>query len=639
MKYLARYRKHPALLACLVATAALFSGPGRADSEPVTIFTARKIVTMEKSNPEAQAVAVRGKRIVAAGSLASVKASLGDTPYSIDTTFKDKVMMPGFIEQHMHPILGALTLSTEVIANEDWVLPGKTFKAATTPMQYRERLASADKALGDSKEWLYSWGYHKLWHGEVTRADLDKISSTRPIVVWQRSCHEFILNSAVIEALGLERSKMEGHGLASTQFNWEKGHWYENGAPELLLPALLPKLGAPPRMVAGLRLLVAYYHQKGITALNEPGVLLMPGLWDLYQKILGAPDTPFYSSFFPDARSQMNARLEGQDALANAEKTVAIGTEGKVAMVPRQIKLLADGAIVSQFMQMKDGYTDGHHGEWMMPPEALEKYGKLYWDAGYQLHIHVTGDLGLDVTLDMLERRMRENPRANHRTVIIHFPNSNEAQVERIARLGAIVSSNPYYPIGFANKYAQYGLGAKRAHVMTRNASVIRHGIPLSFHSDLPVAPSDPLFLAWSAVNRKTNEGNVVAPEQRICVHDALRAITIEAAYSWQRENDLGSIAPGKIANFTVLEQDPYKVKPTALKDIPLWGTVFEGRLFPIALPRKAAGTPDLRPLTSAVMNMEHQHVNGDSCGITRQILAVLDRHYAANGNPFATGE
>lgn len=174
---------------------------------------------------------------------------------------------------------------------------------------------------------------------------------------------------------------------------------------------------------------------------------------------------------------------------------------------------------------------------------------------------------------------------------------------------------------------------------MTRDASVIRHGIPLSFHSDLPVAPSDPLFLAWSAVNRKTNEGNVVAPEQRICVHDALRAITIEAAYSWQRENDLGSIAPGKIANFTVLEQDPYKVKPTALKDIPLWGTVFEGRLFPIALPRKAAGTPDLRPLTSAVMNMEHQHVNGDSCGITRQILAVLDRHYAANGNPFATGE
>lgn len=181
-------------------------------------------------------------------------------------------------------------------------------------------------------------------------------------------------------------------------------------------------------MVAGLRLLVAYYHQKGITALNEPGVLLMPGLWMSARKSSGHQSPSAAAS--PDARSQINARLEGQDALANAEKTVAIGTEGKVAIIYRQIKLLADGAIVSQFMQMKDGYTDGHHGEWMMPPEALEKYGKLYWDAGYQLHIHVTGDLGLDVTLDMLERRMRENPRANHRTVIIHFPNSNEAQVE-----------------------------------------------------------------------------------------------------------------------------------------------------------------------------------------------------------------
>ena len=89
--------------------------------------------------------------------------------------------MPGFIEQHMLPFLGAMTLITEVIANEDWILPGKTFKAATTPAQYRARLTAAHEALGASSQWLYSWGYHKLWHGALSRSELDKISRTRPI--------------------------------------------------------------------------------------------------------------------------------------------------------------------------------------------------------------------------------------------------------------------------------------------------------------------------------------------------------------------------------------------------------------------------------------------------------------------------
>ena len=596
-----------------------------------TIFIAKKIVTMERNNPEAQAVAVSGKRIVSAGSLTSVKAALGDRPYKIDETFKDKIVLPGFIEQHMHPLLGALTLITEVIANEDWELPGKTFKAASTPKEHQQRLSAANAALGNSKEWLYSWGYHQLWHGELTRAALDKISSTRPIIVWHRSCHEFFLNTVAIEALKLDRNAMTGHGLASQQFNWDKGHWWENGASELLFPAMMKPMASPQRMVTGLKQLVAYYHQKGVTALNEPGVLLVPGLWELYQKVLGGPDVPFYSTFFPDARSQVNAGLSLAESLAEAEKKVALGNwndGGKVSMFPKQIKLLADGAIVSQMMQMKAGYLDGHHGEWMMTPETLEERGKLYWDAGYQLHIHVTGDLGMDVVLDMLERRMRENPRSNHRTVIVHFPNSTEEQVERIARLGAIVSANPYYPIGFANKYAKFGLGPQRANVMVRNASVIKHGIPLSFHSDLPIAPTDPLFLAWSAVNRQTNEGNVVGPEQRISVHDALRAITIEAAYSWQRENDLGSIAPGKIANFTVLEQDPYKVKPIHLKDVAIWGTVFEGRLFPIQSRRNLAVNQNNRSSFDP-SRLAHEHAGGDSCSVTRQIVAALEKSWS----------
>ncbi len=147
---------------------------------------------------------------------------------------------------------------------------------------------------------------------------------------------------------------------------------------------------------------------------------------------------------------------------------------------PGQIKLFADGAIISQLMQMKDGYLDGHKGEWIIPPDELEKRMRLFWNAGYQIHIHVNGDLGLEALLDIIEKLMAESPRADHRTVIVHFANSTEEQVGRIARLGAIVSANPYYPVGFADKYGEVGLGPQRADVMVRAASVLKHGVPLS---------------------------------------------------------------------------------------------------------------------------------------------------------------
>ncbi len=556
------------------------------ESRTTTIFVAKKILTLERGNPAATAVAVVGTRVVAVGSFEQVKAVLGDETVSVDRSFESKILVPGFIDQHLHPILAASSLATEVIAPEDWVLPDRTFAAATTPQQYASRLEAAEAALKKG-EWLFSWGYHALWHGKLDRARLDAVSATRPIVVWQRSCHELFLNSAAIQALALDEAPMKGHGLASEQMSWEEGHWWESGT-NLILAPIEKALFTPERLVFGLRQLIAYLHQNGVTAFNDPGVTFTPESWKLYQAMLGAEGVPFYTTFLPDARMQAARGVEGAAALAEAEALCATAPSGKVSCLPKQIKLFADGAILSQLMQMRDGYLGGdgkldpsHQGEWLMTPTELEKYAKLYWDADYQLHIHVNGDLGLDTVLDMLERRMRENARADHRTVIVHFANSTEAQVGRIARLGAIVSANPYYAVGFADMYGRFGLGPKRADAMVRLGSVRRHDVPLSFHSDLPMAPAAPLYLAWAAVNRLTPAGRVAGPEQRIGVEDALRAVTIEAAYSWRKEHDLGSIAPGKIANFTVLEQDPLAIDLLKLKDVPIWGTVFEGKKYP----------------------------------------------------------
>lgn len=547
-----------------------------------TVYRARRVQTMDPGVPEATAVAVSGGRITAVGALEDLRAA-GE----VDDTFADAVLLPGLIDQHLHPLLGAATLVTEVIAIEDWVLPDRTFPAAHSPEEYRQRLTAAEQALIDPDEWLFSWGYHKLWHGALDRGALDTISATRPIVVWQRSCHEFFLNTAAIEKLGLTAEQMAGHGAASEMVDFVAGHWWESGM-NLVLPGLAPLLMSPGRIAAGLHQMVAYLHANGVTAINEPGIIWAIEPWDLYLQILGADDTPLLSTFLVDARSQADAGMDPAVAVADAEAQVARASSGKVRLLPKQIKLFADGAIISQLMQMRDPYLDDagnpdlcHHGEWMMQPETFRAFARVYWNADWQLHIHVNGDAGLDLVLDTIGECMAEHPRTDHRTVIVHFANSTEEQIDRIAALGCLVSANSYYPVGFADQYAAHGLGEQRADAMVRAASVLSRGIPLSFHSDLPMGPAAPLELASFAVNRRTPSGRVVAPEQRISVHDALRAVTIEAAYSWRMEHELGSITPGKAATFTVLAEDPYAVDPAHLGDIAILGTVFEGRWFP----------------------------------------------------------
>lgn len=545
----------------------------------ITIYVAAKIITMDAARPTAEAVAVEGGRILAVGSLDEVTRALGSRRYKVDRTFADKIVTPGLIEQHLHPILSALSLNCEVIANDAWELPNRRVEAATTPAAYRKRLADAVRA-DKGTDFFFSWGYHQYWHGEISRAALDEISRTRAIAVWHRSCHEFYLNTPALAALGVTEASTKDQGLASEQADWARGHFFEKGL-NLILAPLMKRFATPERMVAGLTLLRTYLHRAGVTALNEPGAQIGPEQLQLYKAVLGAADAPFTTTLIVDGRT-MYERHGAAGALDATAKTIASAAEGKVRFLPKQIKFFADGAIVSQKMQMKGGYTDGHRGEWMTEPENFKAGWKLFWDAGYQPHTHVNGDLGLDMVLDAMEASLSERPRADHRSVIVHFANSTETQVERIARLGAVVSANPYYVPAFADAYGEWGLGRERADHMTRLGSCVRRRIPVSLHSDMPIGPARPLFNAWCAVNRVTVSGRVAGPDQRISVAQALRAITIDAAQSWRLDHEMGSVSAGKVANLTVLEEDPFAVEPMRIKDIRIWGTMFEGRVFAV---------------------------------------------------------
>jgi predicted amidohydrolase YtcJ len=621
------------------------------DTSVVRVLVARRFHTMEPAFPTAEAVAVRGDRILAVGSLGDVRASLGPVPYEIDETLRDHVVLPGLIDQHLHPLLGAAALSMEVISTEEWVLPERTCPAAGSPQEYLARLAAAEQALTDagSEEWLLTWGYHALWHGPLDREVLDRVSPTRPVLVWHKSCHELYLNTAAATRAGVSAEWLATQsGLAATQVDVEAGHSWESGFMDLVLAKVAGRMLGRARLEGGLRQLVAYLHQHGVTAINEPGLIWAVEPFDLYQKILGADETPFTSTFLVDGRTQVSAQMDPADVVEDARRQVARAPDGKVRLLDGHVKLFADGAILSQRMQMRQPYLDAdgrpdpdHHGEWIIEPEVFERYFRAYWDAGWQVSTHVTGDLGLEVLLDVIERCMIATPRADHRSVIVHFASSTEEQVDRIARLGCIVSSNPSYPVAFADRYAQYGLGADRADSMVRNASVLARSVPLSLHSDLPIAPGEPLFLAWCAATRRTESGRIAAPEQRISIHEALKAVTIGAAHSWRMEHELGSIAPGKAATFTVLGADPYEHAADDLRDHPVIGTVYGGEWFPVPhrQPRPAVDRvatlvtlPGDGLVPGPPRGADVQHGSGCQCAVSRAVTRACGTAWADAG-------
>jgi predicted amidohydrolase YtcJ len=571
-------------------------GVGFASLPEVAIYKAKRIIAMSGDNTDADAVAVVGSRILALGKLADLEALAKGQPYRVDNQFADKIIIAGLIDQHVHPVLAALTMTLDIIAIEDWILPTGTSKAALDPESYMNRLKAAENALTDPTEPLITWGYHHYWHGMIRRPELDAISTARPIIVWHRSAHECILNTAALKRLGITREFVDGFDAgAKAQSNFDSGHFYETGF-FTVMPKLAPVLATKERLFAGLELTRDYMHRAGVTLSCEPGGVVSKPLQDAQNIVMGAPDAPFRMYYMPDGKTMAQLYID-KDLIGETKAALSWGA-GKTAYIPGQVKLFADGAIYSQLMKMTEGYTDGHKGEWIMEPELFDRAFDAYWNAGYHIHIHQNGDEGLDLVLNALERNMRRNPRSNHRTTIVHFGYARSDQIPRIRALGGIVSANPYYVSALSDRYAEIGLGKERAERLVPLGEASKAGLSISFHSDMPMAPGQPLFLVWAAVNRTTPSGRVAGPDQRLTVEQALRAVTIDAAYSLEMENDVGSIEPGKLANFTILDEDPFEVAPEKIKDIGIWGTVTEGTIYPVKplITKKASLFPANEP-------------------------------------------
>ncbi|MCO4822598.1 MAG: amidohydrolase family protein [Flavobacteriaceae bacterium] len=565
------------LVFSIALTITMFSCKNENDTdiqlEPAMLYHNGDIITMEGDKANyVEAVVVQNGRIVFLGDKAQASNA-----YKNATAFdlEGQTLLPGFIEPHVHPSLAAIMLQNEIIAPYDWKLPSGVKKGVQGQDAYRKRIEASIKTNAQSDELYFIWGYHNLWHGELSREVLNKMAGNQPVGIIHRSFHEIYLNDAAIANLNIKEADFKDN----PQVDWSKGHFYEGG-----WLALVPKISSillePVGYSKGLSTMSDLLFQNGITTIAEPGFPSADFNGELQPLIKEMAKNPPYDVYLIPSGTQLYGMKGGNaEAMAFMKTldTIAEYNSTNVKFLPNQVKLFSDGAIYSQLMQMKEGYTDGHAGEWMTPLDLFEEQLMMYWKENYKIHVHANGDLGQQMVLDLVKEAQLSYPREDHRLTLHHMGYFNEDMVQEMDNLKIEASVNPYYLWALADKYSEYGLGKERAENMVALRLLTDHNIPLSFHSDFSMAPVEPLNLAWTAVNRVTSQGSKFSQDQRISVFDAIKAITITAARSLNLENEIGSIKADKKANFTILKQNPFKIDPMKIKDIGIRGVVYNG--------------------------------------------------------------
>ena len=543
----------------------------------ITVFTAQRIITMDESLPEATALAVRDGRIVEVGTLDSLRPWLRHHEHTIDERFADRVMIAGLIDPHIHPSLMAILLNCEWIPPEPWDLARGRAEAAESKEEFLDRVAAlhAERPEGEP---LVIFGYHAQFHGWIVRDDLDAISADRPIALWQRSFHEIRANTA-----GLAWLDAEEGAAWDPHIELDSGRMYESGMV-WGLRTLSPHLLGGEKYVSAMADVRTLVHRGGLTAVCDAGFGIGGGYdadYDTYDAVLGGPDTPFRTFIMPQIAA---ARSEWKtDTIAQLEAWVAERGTPRIRFI-EAAKAFADGAFIAQLMVLGEpGYIDGHEGAWLTEPDRIVGMIRPYWEAGYDVHIHCNGDVGVGASLDAIETLLHEQPRFDHRTTLHHFGISTQAQMRRIQALGVQISANGYYLYQLGDKYVDEWLGTERTHQMTRLGSAERAGVSVSLHSDLPMGPAAPLLAAQACATRRTRGGVVMGEHERLSLEAALRSITIDAAYQLRLDHEIGSLAAGKLADVTVLGADPYEVGADGLADIPVVATIVGGEVFPVA--------------------------------------------------------
>ncbi|KYK44512.1 amidohydrolase [Bradyrhizobium liaoningense] len=540
-------------------------------SAETVVYSARKIVTMNPSRPLATHVAVRDGRIVAVGNAAEIAPFAGG---AIDDRFRDKVLLPGFVEGHSHIMEGMMWSLPYVGAFDRRSPEGKVVSGVRDIDAIVARLQEAESRIGDPDATLFAWGFDPLHIGGrmLTRRDLDRVSTTRPIMVIHASFHISNVNTLVLERAELLHA-IEISGVVAGEDGLASGELQGIAARFRVFRVLGNPLSSAITMHDVDRYAASACVQ-GVTTITDLHNDLTDPTIELYAAATHSPE--FGVRLVPALASASHTPEQAISKIATLREN------GNDRLHYGIVKLVVDGSIQGFTARLRwPGYHNGApNGLWYIAPEDLPRLVDLYHKAAIQLHIHTNGDEATELALDAIEKALAATPRADHRHTLQHCQMADAAQFRRMKALGVCVNLFANHLFYWGDSHHDLTMGPERAGRLDATGTALRSGVPFAIHSDAPVTPLSPLFTAWCAVNRVSSSGRKLGTEtEALGVEQALAAITIGAAYTLKLDHLIGSIECGKFADFAVLDDDPLAVAPAGLKDVPVWGTVVGGHV------------------------------------------------------------
>ena len=535
----------------------------------ITIFSARKILTMNTYQPVATHVAVRRGRILGTGSLDEL-AEWGD--YTIDNSFEDKILLPGFVEAHCHAMNGSVWENTYVGYFDRTDPDGRVWLGIKDLDGVLDRLREIERTLDNPEQTLVAWGFDPIYFNDgvrMTVSHLDQVSRDRQILVQHSNGHLLNVSRKVLELAGID-ANTDVEGVMKDADGNPSGELGEMAA-QFMAYRVTDVRRFDEINAEDLRSFARTATNVGVTTATDLHARVQDQNVKNYVEVTQDPNYPL--RLVPAAGCLTMSIEEGPGHVADLKR------HNNDKLFFGLCKIMTDGSIQGFTGRLKwPGYFNGKpNGIWNLPPQTLTNMVEAYHLAGLQMHMHTNGDEASELMIDAIEKALHKSPRPDHRHTLTHCQMADESQFRRMAQLGIcsnLFANHIYY---WGDQHYDQTMGPDRAMRMDACATAKRVGVPFTIHSDAPVTPLDPLFTAWCAVNRETASGRILGPNERIDVEDALRAITLGAAFTLHLDHLVGSIEPGKYADFAILDDAPTTVPAQALKDVPVWGTVIDG--------------------------------------------------------------
>jgi len=565
-KYLLAKRIALSFIVCILI---IFGGNGVLSQENKAdkIFLGGDIITVDDNNPEAQAVAVRNGKILVIGSETEVLKYEGSNTEVID--LKGNTLLPGFIDIHTHPILSAKTAETIDIS-------GFNHKNQAEVM---ESLKKGIEEKG-SGEWViaYGWDPAILRNLEAPTLDeLDQMAPENPLFIIAQTLHSGLANSLTLEAAGITKDTPDPEGGY-----FEKD---ENGE----LTGLIVEVGemtkiadATPKYprAAYLYLLTKQmetYSKAGYTTIVAPGLQpLIPKHIQSLQEVAEHPNAPVRVLTYP-----LFDRLE---------KTDFKPSEGNQKFKVLGPKFWIDGSPYAGGMAINEPYLDNEFTRNKLVIKPCDKghltydYERLFFlvdkfhKEGWQIAAHIQGERAAKQFLDAVEKAQQSFPRKDYRHRMEHNALVTSEQLKRAFRLGVTPSFYIDHIYYYGDALKEVIVGPKRASRFMPINSAKKAGHRFTIHTDSPSSPIGVLREMRVAVTRKTRSGKyVLGRDEAITVDDAIKAVTINAAWQIFEEDTRGSLKVGKLADFTVLSRNLKKIPPEEWKSVEIIGTYLSG--------------------------------------------------------------